>query len=96
MDVNRLKDVLEHSKVNDWQDISGILDLARQKNPSPELSEQEFSSLSAEGAAFITYDFGIDGVSVEIANTLNAWKKFIRVFPSTSSAATSMKKPTLS
>lgn len=63
-----LKTILNSVSVNDWQDISGFLDLiALDPAPVPELTEQEFLALLAAGAAFVTYDFGIDGVSIEIA-----------------------------
>ncbi len=65
--MTRLRSILQHIEVNDWRDISEILDLIELNlDPVPELSEKEFSSLLAAGAAFVTYDFGIDGVSIEI------------------------------
>jgi len=65
--MNKLKNILEKIEVNDWQDISKFLNSIKS---SPELvpvfNEKEFSSLLSTGAAFVTYDFGIDGVSIEI------------------------------
>jgi glycosyltransferase involved in cell wall biosynthesis len=56
-----------HNKVNDWQDISEILStLENTQLPYGKLSESEFNELISKGAAFVTYDFGIDGVSIEI------------------------------
>ena len=62
-----LKDTLESIKINDWRDISKFLDSIKSTPESiPALSEKKFSSMLANGAAFVTYDFGIDGVSIEI------------------------------
>ena len=65
--MTKLKNTLENIEVNDWQDISKFLDSIK-STPElvPDLSEKEFSSLLSTGAAFVTYDFGIDGVSIEI------------------------------
>ena len=62
-----LKNILESITVNDWRDISKFLDSIKSTPESvPALSEKEFSSMLASGAGFVTYDFGIDGVSIEI------------------------------
>jgi len=63
----KLKNFLENITVNDWRDISKFLDSIKSAPESvPALNEKEFSSLLSSGAAFVTYDFGIDGVSIEI------------------------------
>jgi len=65
--MTKLKNILENIKVNDWRDISSFLDSIKSTPEAvPDLSEKEFSSLLSKGAAFVTYDFGIDGVSIEI------------------------------
>ncbi len=65
--MDKLKNILDNTKVNDWQNISEFLDLIQTTPDSvPELSKKKFSSLLSNGAAFVTYDFGIDGVSIEI------------------------------
>ncbi|MBU8902164.1 MAG: glycosyltransferase [Victivallales bacterium] len=65
--MTKLKNALDNIEVNDWQDISKFLDSIK-SSPElvPDLSEKQFSSLLSTGAAFVTYDFGIDGVSIEI------------------------------
>ena len=65
--MTKLKNALENVEVNDWQDISKFLDSIK-SSPElvPNLSEKQFSSLLSTGAAFVTYDYGIDGVSIEI------------------------------
>ncbi|MDD5698841.1 MAG: glycosyltransferase [Victivallaceae bacterium] len=63
-----LENILAYAKVKCWKDISAVLDQLQAASGSvPELNKKEFSSLLAGGAAFVTYDFGIDGVSIEIA-----------------------------
>ena len=65
--MTKLKSILEKINVNDWQDISTFLDSIKSAPEAvPVLEEKEFSSLLSTGAAFVTYDFGIDGVSIEI------------------------------
>ena len=65
--MTKLKNILNEIEVNDWQDISKFLDSIKSTPESiPELSKKDFSSLLSKGAAFVTYDFGIDGVSIEI------------------------------
>ncbi len=63
----KLKNLLENITVNDWRDISKFLDSIKSAPESVSaLNEKDFSSLLSSGAAFVTYDFGIDGVSIEI------------------------------
>lgn len=51
----------------DWNEISAFLDDCAVENPlTSNLSEGVFYSELGKGAAFITYDYGIDGVSIEI------------------------------
>ena len=65
--MNKLKNILEKIEVNDWQDISAFLDSIKSTPETvADFNEKEFSSLLSKGAAFVTYDFGIDGVSIEI------------------------------
>lgn len=65
--MSKLKKTLEKFEVKDWQDISTFLDSIELKPEAvPVLKQKEFSSLISTGAAFVTYDFGIDGVSIEI------------------------------
>jgi hypothetical protein len=51
-----------------WEDIDQVLSKIQQSNPPQEkISVQEFFQLSRQGLAFLTYDYGIDGVSIEIS-----------------------------
>ena len=65
--MTKLKSILEKINVKDWRDISAFLDSIKSAPEAvPVLEEKEFSALLSTGAAFVTYDFGIDGVSIEI------------------------------
>jgi len=65
--MTKLKGILEKINVNDWQEISAFLDSIKSAPEAvPVLEKKEFLSLLSTGAAFVTYDFGIDGVSIEI------------------------------
>jgi hypothetical protein len=67
MTVKNFQKTLEQVKVSEWHDISAFLDSIKLSDTeAPELSDRKFLELIADGAAFITYDFGIDGVSIEI------------------------------
>ena len=65
--MSKLETVLEETKVNNWQDITRTLKkIKSQAGLTTLLSEKQFNSLLSKGVTFVTYDFGIDGVSIEI------------------------------
>ncbi len=52
----------------DWDDISNLLNQIRnQKKPLPITHGEDALKLFSKGAAFITFSYGIDGVSIEIS-----------------------------
>ena len=58
---------VESRSVGDWTEISSCLDTASSFAPSSgELTRERFAELVETGAAFYTFDYGIDGVSIEI------------------------------
>ena len=59
--LDKMKQILAAAGVADWPDIPGYL--------HPEAEPVDVSALEAakRGVAFVTYDFGIDGVSIEIS-----------------------------
>lgn len=58
---------IDSASVGDWADISRFLDEARGAAPPPQAHDRErFTSLLGSGIAFYTFDYGIDGVSIEI------------------------------
>ncbi|MEA3441845.1 MAG: hypothetical protein U9R58_16335, partial [Chloroflexota bacterium] len=63
-----MMDTLNTSFPSNWKDINSLLlrikDSVRLSSP---MGRDEFLQLASRGTAFITYDYGIDGVSIEIA-----------------------------
>ncbi len=54
-------------KVHDWSDITRIMERLRVESSRVKpLNAEEFRSTIQRGVAFVTYEFGIDGVSIEI------------------------------
>ncbi len=67
---------INQADIHKWQDISAFIDQV--SNESPELvhySKNDFYDLCGKGIGFITYDFGIDGVSIEIFKYAEAMEK---------------------
>ena len=54
-----------------WGDIDGVLDELAAASPDPALPD--FSS----GVAFVTFDYGIDGVSIEIAKYASCLERLL-------------------
>jgi len=65
---------LQNQNINNWQDISNFLDTISKENSLPTV--KNINELPANGIAFITYNYGIDGVSIEIS-------KYARCFEQT-------------
>jgi len=64
----QLQQQMAGTEVNNWQDISDFLDKLQDNSPAETAgSKTEFRAALRQGIAFITFDFGIDGVSIEIA-----------------------------
>lgn len=64
----QMKQMLSEKKVKRWKDISAVLESVKRASPEIEaFTDKEFLSALHNGIAFITYDFGIDGVSIEIS-----------------------------
>ena len=61
---NFLKE-LNSFKVSTWKDISNILENLRSKKQNTEANEEYLNDVES-GISFITFDYGIDGVSIEI------------------------------
>lgn len=59
---------IDDAAVSSWADISRELDRikTRQQKPLPP-TRTEYLQSASRGTAFLTFDFGIDGVSIEIA-----------------------------
>jgi len=68
----KLISFIDGAKVKNWDDINRLLDqiLVAPFQPSCN-TEEQFDELVRKGVAFITYDYGIDGVSIEVAKYAN-------------------------
>jgi glycosyltransferase involved in cell wall biosynthesis len=65
---NHLNQVLDEFNPSSWSDISQILEEINQfKFISQDVDTQNYLAKFTKGTAFITFDFGIDGVSIEIS-----------------------------
>lgn len=68
-----MMDFLTQTAPSNWTDITNILRQIKSKAPTPvRLSKNEFIKLAASGTAFYTFDYGIDGVSIEIVKYAHA------------------------
>ncbi len=65
---NRLNLVLDQFNPTSWRDITQILNrIKRIDQSSQKVNSKNYLTQYANGTAFITFDFGIDGVSIEIS-----------------------------
>ena len=63
----KMQAAMASAVIEDWEDISAFLDEACTTSPPTEREgSPAFREQVAQGAAFYTYDYGIDGVSIEI------------------------------
>lgn len=64
---DRMQAAMAAATIGGWDDISAFLDEAcAAAPPIPSHERREFRDKVAKGAVFYTYDYGIDGVSIEI------------------------------
>jgi glycosyltransferase involved in cell wall biosynthesis len=76
-----MTDGLKSRQISNWSDISNYLDEAAKRSESLAAEEKDLRKLFQKGAAFITYDFGIDGVSIEIFKYAQCLEKIIDGIP---------------
>jgi len=63
---HHLTTVLDNTDPVDWQDIVNLLNQIKNKKKAPLTSQREnLLKIFARGTAFITFSYGIDGVSIE-------------------------------
>ena len=75
---NRMVSILKKFNPQNWKDIHNILLLVKNTQESSEVSEKgSFPKEIKNGIAFITYDYGIDGVSIEISKYAMSLQNFI-------------------
>ncbi|MCP4179195.1 MAG: glycosyltransferase [bacterium] len=63
--LNTLQAKLNKTKISSWNDISLFLDSLKSEKHKKQIYKNLYNVLS-NGIAFITFDYGIDGVSIEI------------------------------
>ena len=72
----KMKQTLSETNVKRWKDISAVLESVKRDSPEIEaFTDKEFLSALHNGIAFMTYDFGIDGVSIEISKYAHCMEK---------------------
>ncbi len=61
--------VLEEEKVESWFDMGLFLDRIKDDNPPPDFPStfDKFKGHVKQGVAFVTFNFGDDGVSIDLA-----------------------------
>lgn len=73
-----MMDKLKKFNPQNWKDIDNILMLVKNTQESSKVSgTSSFPEEIKNGIAFITYDFGIDGVSIEISKYAMSLQNFI-------------------
>ena len=73
-----MNEVFAHASCSDWSGISNVLLQLKDSVPLPSRSTRaEFLDLMRKGIAFITFDYGIDGVSIEISKYGEALESFL-------------------
>ena len=78
---NRLNLVLDEFKPSNWSDIAKILHQIKRINlNSIIINKQNYLFHFAKGTAFITFNFGIDGVSIEISKYSKILEEIFELF----------------
>lgn len=80
----KLRSTLHNSGPKTWFDMGLFLDQIRDNQDRPgDLPKtfKQFKTQLRQGIAFLTFDFGIDGVSVEVSKYSEAIKKLFDLDP---------------
>ncbi|NQV02279.1 MAG: glycosyltransferase [Bacteroidia bacterium] len=69
---------IRSADISSWTDIDNFLKNLQDNSPSlKKFTQKEFYSFISTGIAFVTYDFGIDGVSMEIFKYAQSLEKIL-------------------
>lgn len=69
----RLMEWIGNESPTSWEDLSNLLfELTERFPPHPVSSRSDFDQQIKDGTAFLTFDYGIDGVSIEISKYARA------------------------
>lgn len=76
---DQMMNFISKSSPSNWEDISNVLSGIKDSVflPTPR-SKNDFLKQMAEGTAFLTFDYGIDGVSIEISKYAQALEDLYR------------------
>ncbi len=77
--LKNMKFLLSETKIDNWKDINFFLQKTKENSPET-FHEAEADSFAEfkKGIAFITFDYGIDGVSIEIEKYANCLEKLFK------------------
>jgi glycosyltransferase involved in cell wall biosynthesis len=66
--LDQMNKALGNASLSSWEEITEILFKFKDSVPTlPRMRSEELMRLAGRGTAFITFDYGIDGVSIEIS-----------------------------
>lgn len=74
---NEMLTTLNSANIKNWQDINNFLSNIKNNIIIENKSKEEFYSELRKGIAFITYDYGIDGVSIEISKYASCFESML-------------------
>jgi glycosyltransferase involved in cell wall biosynthesis len=73
--------LLEKTSPSSWEEIYTLLTEVRNGAPTlPQMESDEFLRIASVGSAFVTFDYGIDGVSIEISKYAQALQKLLKSY----------------
>ncbi len=72
-----MKSTLQSKSCANWESISCFLDTIQTVAPTP-IDSEEFAARLKKGVAFYTFDFGIDGVSIEVVKYARCLEEMLR------------------
>ena len=86
MTINKMLDNLKNENIKTWFDLGLFLDRLKDNRKIPSASFWGFfedfrQSIKKGGIAFITFDYGVDGVSIEVCKYAECFKKIIKDVP---------------
>jgi glycosyltransferase involved in cell wall biosynthesis len=77
---DQMSETLGNSSLSSWGEISELLNEFKDSVPTPpQMKREDFFRLAGRGTAFITFDYGIDGVSIEISKYAKALKSLFKI-----------------
>lgn len=78
---DQMSETLGNVSLSSWEEITEILSVFKDSVPAPSrMRSEEFFHLAGRGTAFITFDYGIDGVSIEIYKYAQALQSLFEIW----------------